>query len=424
MVQVYELANGFTIGPAGLQTFSYSVPTDGVTVLVFFGATGCTRSPVVLREIANSSWANNSKVNLIAIESTMADRDTTNDALMFANAKDAFDKIYYNPNSNALAFWYAKLIENKGNMDGVNSVAGASLSTAFVLFITNDGGVPCIRGSVNGAGSAQIITNYLSELMVVDEKTSTPVPITVPGNQRYDFVNAVYESINKNRAENAVSRLTLSPKLTELAMQRAAECAFHYSHTRPNGLSFASVDETNIYSERIAAENIATGHTSAEAVMTSWMNSELHRSNILNSSHTEVGIGCFQNNGVLYWVQLFGTGNDTGKLNKTTITPADVTVYAFESWINPYLSSSSGHSIEVGEKINAPMLYNTNIGEGINTRTLLLPVVSDVKSGNKTIATSASGVSTGIITLTGVSAGSGSVLLKAYETEKILRPWR
>lgn len=416
--QVYELANGFITGSTGPQTFSYTVPENGVTVLVFFGATGCTRSPVVLREIANSSWANDAKVNLIAIESTGADSDTTNDALMYANAKDAFEKIYYNPNSNALAFWYAKLIANQGNMDGVNSVAGVSLSTAFVLFITNNGGVPCIRGSVNGAGSAQIITNYLSELMVIDEEISTTVPITVPGDQRYDLVNAVYESINKNRAENAVSGLTLSPKLTELAMQRAAECALHYSHTRPNGLTASSVDETNIYSGSIAAENIAAGQTTVEAVMTSWMNSELHRSNILNSSHTEVGVGCFQNNGVLYWVQLFGTGNDTSKLSKTTSSPADVTVYAFESWINPYLSSSSGLSIEVGKKTNAPMLYNTNTGESINTRTILLPVVSDVKSGNKTIATATSSVGTGIITLTGVSSGTGNVFLKAYEAEK------
>ena len=52
-----------------------------------------------------------------------------------------------------------------------------------------------------------------------------------------------------------------------------------------------------------AAENIAQGYTTPAAVMTGWMNSEGHRSNILNANFTHIGIGhvASGNN----WIQLF-----------------------------------------------------------------------------------------------------------------------
>jgi len=49
-------------------------------------------------------------------------------------------------------------------------------------------------------------------------------------------------------------------------------------------------------------ENIAWGYDTSEAVVNGWMNSEGHRSNILNGNYTDIGIG--YNNG--YWVQNFG----------------------------------------------------------------------------------------------------------------------
>jgi len=39
--------------------------------------------------------------------------------------------------------------------------------------------------------------------------------------------------------------------------------------------------------------------------MTSWMNSEGHRNNILNPNFTHIGVGYMLKNNTAYWVQLF-----------------------------------------------------------------------------------------------------------------------
>src|SRR5713101_5356030 len=55
-------------------------------------------------------------------------------------------------------------------------------------------------------------------------------------------------------------------------------------------------------------ENIAAGFPSAEAVVTSWMNSPGHRANILSPNFTEIGIGMVNGGGKFgtYWTQEFG----------------------------------------------------------------------------------------------------------------------
>ncbi len=56
------------------------------------------------------------------------------------------------------------------------------------------------------------------------------------------------------------------------------------------------------YDHRGWAENIAWGYRSAEAVVDGWMNSPGHRSNILNCSFREIGVGYADR----YWTQKFG----------------------------------------------------------------------------------------------------------------------
>ena len=51
--------------------------------------------------------------------------------------------------------------------------------------------------------------------------------------------------------------------LLDVAMQRAAEVALYFSHTRPDGSSCFSA------TDKMEAENIAGGQSSADAVITS-----------------------------------------------------------------------------------------------------------------------------------------------------------
>ena len=53
------------------------------------------------------------------------------------------------------------------------------------------------------------------------------------------------------------------------------------------------------------AENIAMGQATAAAVMQAWMNSPLHRANILNAQVTKIGVGAREAAGGTIWTQLF-----------------------------------------------------------------------------------------------------------------------
>ncbi len=54
-------------------------------------------------------------------------------------------------------------------------------------------------------------------------------------------------------------------------------------------------------------ENIAYGYQSAQEVMAAWMNSPVHRANILNPAFNEIGVSMVVNaQGLIFWTQDFG----------------------------------------------------------------------------------------------------------------------
>ena len=114
--------------------------------------------------------------------------------------------------------------------------------------------------------------------------------------------NQVVDIVNSERAKLKLAPLQIDESLMESCEVRAKETATKFSHVRPDGTScFTAIK----ISYSAAAENIAYGQKNAEAVMNSWMNSEGHRNNILGSKYTHIGVGCYEKNNVLYWVQLF-----------------------------------------------------------------------------------------------------------------------
>lgn len=115
----------------------------------------------------------------------------------------------------------------------------------------------------------------------------------------------VVRLVNKERAKAGLKKLEMDKKLQMAAAKRAKELKTLFSHTRPDGsVCFTALDKYNI-SYIVAGENIAMGQTTPKEVMNSWMNSAGHKANILSGNFTKIGIGCYQYNGRLYWVQLF-----------------------------------------------------------------------------------------------------------------------
>lgn len=105
---------------------------------------------------------------------------------------------------------------------------------------------------------------------------------------------------------SGLGELTYDDELEKAAMQRAAEVAILFSHTRPDGnICFSVSGKSN-------GENIAAGNASAAETFKQWKedndpySGQGHRRNMLNAGFTSIGIGHIYYNGIHYWVQEFG----------------------------------------------------------------------------------------------------------------------
>lgn len=148
-----------------------------------------------------------------------------------------------------------------------------------------------------------ILCIFVSSILFMNYVDARNVNMTVSGVHNYDYEHQVLDIVNEERAKNNLEPLVLDNSLTEKAMIRAAEIYDKFEHIRPNNTSCFSILNDIIYTT--AGENIAAGQSNASSVMNSWMNSEGHRANILNSDFKAIGIGHINVGGRNYWVQLF-----------------------------------------------------------------------------------------------------------------------
>lgn len=122
----------------------------------------------------------------------------------------------------------------------------------------------------------------------------------------HPYIKKVVDLVNAERAKEGLSPVILDSKVQAAAQVRAMECEKLFSHTRPDGSSFATALKEQNVSYRRAGENIAWGQRTPQQVVTGWMNSPGHRANIMNPNFTTIGVGFYQNaKGTNYWCQLF-----------------------------------------------------------------------------------------------------------------------
>lgn len=128
------------------------------------------------------------------------------------------------------------------------------------------------------------------------------------GSQNKDissYATDVLAIVNSERAAVGLPALEWDSTLAACADIRAHEIAESFSHTRPNGTScFTAMSEAG-YSYRTAGENIAAGYRTPSEVMNGWMNSTGHRANILKENFGKLGVGVYNDNGYINWVQMF-----------------------------------------------------------------------------------------------------------------------
>lgn len=148
-----------------------------------------------------------------------------------------------------------------------------------------------VRGLDEGAGEIWI-----------DDEAIALAGSTASSQAALDACSAVFNLMNQQRAAQGLGQLVWSDALTNAAQVRANEITTSFSHTRPNGSAFWTVDSNVQY-----GENLAKLYQSADSVYTAWMNSPTHAANIMEPSYKTVGIAiCQTGDGSWYWAQEFG----------------------------------------------------------------------------------------------------------------------
>lgn len=118
-----------------------------------------------------------------------------------------------------------------------------------------------------------------------------------------EYIDEVIRLVNIERESEGLTPFVKNDDLCAVADVRAKELVKLFSHTRPDGTScFTAFSEAGIKSG-FMGENIAQGYRTPEEVVKGWMNSKLHRENILNSGFTDIGIG--YDSASKSWVQEF-----------------------------------------------------------------------------------------------------------------------
>ena len=143
---------------------------------------------------------------------------------------------------------------------------------------------------------------HMVRVQAASDQTAVQLKLS-QGIRRYDYAYQVLDLVNQERAKKNRNPVTMDKNLLECAMTRAEELTVYASHTRPNGsICFSAFP----YFED-PSENLAINQGTPEEVMESWIESSGHYTNIMNSKNVSAGIGCYSQNGHLYWIQCFSS---------------------------------------------------------------------------------------------------------------------
>jgi uncharacterized protein YkwD len=160
--------------------------------------------------------------------------------------------------------------------------------------------------------TTEAATKATEIVIAVTEATTAPTEAaTNAAGAKLDTKTAksVLDLVNAERAKENLPALKWNATLAKAAENHSLDMATnnYYSHISQDGRTFDKrLIAAGVKNYSWIAENIAKGQRSATEVMDSWMNSTLHRENILSANFTEIGIAlAISADGQYYWTQEF-----------------------------------------------------------------------------------------------------------------------
>lgn len=133
---------------------------------------------------------------------------------------------------------------------------------------------------------------------------------------------------NARRAENGLPPLQLNPQLSQAAYQKGQDmfAKNYWAHNAPDGTTPWVFIKNSGYEYLYAGENLARGFSSAQDVVTAWMNSQGHKENLLSPNYDDVGFavltGTLTGDETILVVQEFGRKMAGGPTESSTLASA------------------------------------------------------------------------------------------------------
>ncbi|MCH9661599.1 MAG: CAP domain-containing protein [Bacteroidetes bacterium] len=161
-----------------------------------------------------------------------------------------------------------------------------------------------LRTSLLILGVLVTLTSCSKEEAITPEEANFSIDINLAKETDWLMANEILSLVNEHRSGMGLE--------TVQSDQQYAS-AYAVDHTQ-HMIDMSQINHDN-FSERSRAlknrgaasvgENVASGYTSAEAVVNAWLNSPSHRS-VLEGNYTHSGFGVMQNaQGTYYYTQLF-----------------------------------------------------------------------------------------------------------------------
>jgi uncharacterized protein YkwD len=144
--------------------------------------------------------------------------------------------------------------------------------------------------------------------------TGTPSPTATPtvpssGGVGTAEENEVVRLTNAERAKGGCQALKHDARLHKAAFGHSSDMAAknYFDHTSQDGRSFLDrIRAAGFTGGSGWAENIAMGQRTPASVVSAWMNSPGHRTNIMNCDYNLIGVGAVKDSkGQIYWTQDF-----------------------------------------------------------------------------------------------------------------------
>ena len=142
----------------------------------------------------------------------------------------------------------------------------------------------------------------VSDLVYIGENSVALAMAPTGDTKTATVAKAAFVKVNEEREAEGLKALKWSDELNKAAGIRAQEVSGKWSHKRPDGSDYWTVDSNAVY-----GENISKGFRTAEAAYNSWMESESHRTNLMDEDYGSVSIFVYEaQDGNWYWVTEFG----------------------------------------------------------------------------------------------------------------------